>query len=388
MAPERPALPPIPINDRRQFLGASAALLAGAALPPARAQASPSARTDAIPAAQAPLSILVLGGTGFIGPHQIEHALARGHRVTMFNRGNNPGLFGDRVEELVGDRDAEVGDGLKVLEGNRRWDVVIDNSGYVPRHVRDSAELLRERCEHYVYVSTVAVYDYANAPLVDGVRVADASAPLHPAPEPFTERVTSETYGPLKAEGDRIVREVYGERCTVVRPCYIVGPGDTTDRFTYWIERVLRGGDVVCPAHPDRPMQWIDVRDLCQFILHLAEQRTAGVFNGVGPASRITNQEGLWGLRAFCAEPVRLWWPSPEDLETAGFATPMFDPNRLKQWTDGNASVAAGLTYRSLAETVRDTHAWWLEQDAERRANPRRWPSAESERRVLERLRG
>ncbi|MHC4376260.1 MAG: NAD-dependent epimerase/dehydratase family protein [Planctomycetota bacterium] len=373
------------MTTRRRFLTSSAALLAGSPLLGACASAAREA-SQTTPA-EKPLSILVLGGTGFIGPHQIETALARGHEVTMFNRGNNAGLFGDRVEELIGDRDANVNAGLSALEGNRRWDVVIDNSGYVPRHVRDSAELLRERCEQYLYVSTVAVYDYANAPLQDDIRVADVDAPLHPAPEPFTERVTGATYGPLKAEGDRIVQEIYGERGTVVRPCYIVGPGDTTDRFTYWVERLMRGGDVVCPAHPDRPMQWIDVRDLCNFIVHLIEGRTSGIFNGVGPASLVTNQEGMQGLRAFCSEPIRLWWPSPADLEAARFATPMFDPNRLKQWTDPRASVPAGLTYRSLADTVRDTHAWWLEQSEERRANPRRWPSPEAEQAVLDRLR-
>lgn len=374
------------MTTRRRFLTSSAALLAGSPL--LGAYASATREASQVTPADNPLSILVLGGTGFIGPHQIETALARGHRVTMFNRGNNAGLYGDRVEELVGDRDANVNAGLSALEGDRRWDVVIDNSGYVPRHVRDSAELLRDRCDQYLYISTVAVYDYANAPLEDGIRVADVDAPLYPAPEPFTERVTGETYGPLKAEGDRIVQEIYGERGTVVRPCYIVGPGDTSDRFTYWVERLMRGGDVVCPAYPDRPVQWIDVRDLSNFVVHLIENQTPGVFNGVGPASLVTNQEGMQGLRAFCSEPIQLWWPSPEDLEAARFATPMFDPTRLKQWTDGRASVAAGLTYRSLADTVRDTHAWWLEQSEERRTSPRRWPSAEAERQVLERLRG
>lgn len=376
--------------SRRHFLGSAAALFAGATLAPLSAGSLLALRRsigDVAPAAKS-LSILVLGGTGFIGPHVIERALARGHRVTMFNRGSNPGMFGDAVEELTGDRDANVGTGLASLAGERRWDVVIDNSGYVPRHVRDSAELLKERVGRYLFTSTVAVYDYAAVPPTDGVHVAARDAPLLPAPEPTTERVTGATYGPLKAEGDRIVRALYGERATVVRPCYIVGPGDTTDRFTYWIERLFRGGDIVCPAYPDRQVNWIDVRDLCAFLIHLAEAGTPGAFNGVGPASPMTNEEAMLGLRAFCAAPTALLWPEAALLDELKFATPMFDASRADKRTDATAAVAAGLGYRSLADTVRDTHAWWLAESEERRASTRSWPSAGTEAAVLARLRG
>lgn len=328
------------------------------------------------------LKLLFLGGTGFIGPHQIEYALSRGHEVTMFNRGSKPNLYGERVEELIGDRDSNKGAGLAALEGNRKWDVVIDNSGYVPRHVRDSAELLKGRTERYLFISTVAVYDYGKS------KSADRDAPLLAAPEPATERVTGETYGPLKAECDRIVREIYGEQSTVVRPCYIVGPGDTSDRFTYWVERFHRGGDIVCPAWPGHEAQWIDARDLCQWVVRMAEEGTAGAWNGAGPASPVTNEQLMWALRSFASNPTRLHWPSRELLDELQYSTPMFDRARIDRHTDATASWEAGLGYRSLAETVRDTQAWWLAQSPERQARARRWPSAEAELAVLERLRG
>ncbi|QDU65236.1 NAD-dependent epimerase/dehydratase family protein [Engelhardtia mirabilis] len=365
------------MTTRRSFLGAGAALLAGATLGPA-ALSRPLA---AAPRSGKPLDLLFLGGTGFIGPHQIEYALQRGHRVTMFNRGSKSGLYGDRVEELTGDRDPNKGDGLAALAGERRWDAVIDNSGYVPRHVRASAVLLEGRVGRYLFTSTVAVYDYEAQPSVD------RDGPLLPAPDPDVETVTGETYGPLKAEGDRIVRAVYGERATVVRPCYIVGPGDTTDRFTYWVDRLHRGGDVVCPALPGNEVQWIDARDLCPWLIRLVENDTPGVFNGVGPASKLTNEQLMWGLRAFSAAPTRLHWPSADLVDELKFPTPMFDWGRMDRHTDASAAVAAGLTYHSLADTARDTQAWWLAQPEERRAGARRWPTAEQEAAMLERLR-
>jgi 2'-hydroxyisoflavone reductase len=192
----------------------------------------------------------------------------------------------------------------------------------------------------------------------------------------------------LKAEADRIVRAIYGERATVVRPTYVVGPGDSTDRFTYWVDRLHRGGDVVCPAGPGRQIGFIDVRDLCSFLVRLAESGTPGAFNGVGPASPTTTEQALWGLRAFCAAPTTLYWPSAELLRDAGFPTPMFDASGADRRTDATEAIAAGLTYRSLAETAADTQAWWNEQPDERRANPRGWPTPEKEAAVVARLRG
>ena len=357
------------MTTRREFLGASAALLGASA-------AGASLKT-----ADSKLSILFLGGTGFIGPHQINHALSRGHQVTMFNRGSNPGLFGNSVEELIGNRDANIDDGLKVLEGSRTWDVVVDNSGYVPRHVRDSATLLKGRVGRYVYVSTTSVYDFDKTPSVTH------ESPLHAA-FPDTEEVDGETYGPLKAECDLIVQDIYGQAATIVRPTVVVGPGDRSDRFTYWVERFHRGGDIVCPPDPRREAAWIDVRDLSQFLIGLAEEGTAGIFNAAGPASPIDHEQVMFGFRAFSAAPVRLHWPSKALLDELEFSPPWFWSGDSSRHIDASASVTAGLTYRSLADSIRDTHGWWLSQSVERRESARRWPSPEKEQEVLGRLAG
>jgi nucleoside-diphosphate-sugar epimerase len=360
------------MTTRREFIGASIAMLGSSRLA-AESMLAPASR---------PLEILFLGGTGFIGPHQINYALDRGHTVTMFNRGRNSGLYGDQVEELVGNRDSNIDDGLAVLQGKRRWDVVVDNSGYVPRHVRDAVELLKDRTDLYIYTSTRGVYDFANTDWVD------TSGPLLPAPTPFTEQVNGDTYGPLKAECDRIVQQVMGERAAIVRPPYIVGPGDTTDRFTYWVERLHRGGDVLCPAGPDIEVQWIDARDLCRFIVTLAENRTSGIFNTAGPASVMNNKQLMHGLRAFATEPVQLYWPTQAVLDDAGFNPLMFGSRPKSVHVDPSSAIAAGMRYTSLADTVRDTHEWWQTQPVERRSKPRNWPDTRLEASIIAGMRG
>ena len=359
------------MTTRREFLGASATLLGASAI-----------GTNAFAGATGKkLSILVLGGTGFIGPHQIRNALKRGHEVAMFNRGSNPGLFGDQVEELIGNRDANVDAGLSVLDDDRTWDVVIDNSGYIPRHVRDSAELLKGRVGRYLYISTTSVYDFEKTPSVTH------ESPLH-ANFPDTEEVNGETYGPLKAECDLIVQDIFGDTATIVRPTVVVGPGDRTDRFTYWVERFHKGGDIVCPPGPEREAAWIDVRDLTEWVVALAENDQPGIFNAAGPASVMNHEQVMQGFRAFSAGPVRLHWATREQLDEAGFAPPWFWSGKHSRHLDASASIAAGLSYRSLATSIRDTHEWWQEQSAERRANARRWPTAEQEQAVLAQLRG
>lgn len=360
------------MTTRRQFMGGAAAIMTAARL----------GATTALEQAPEKLSILFLGGTGFIGPHQINYALDRGHTVSMFNRGRRNDLFGDRVEQLVGNRDANIDEGLSALEGNRRWDVIVDNSGYVPRHVRDSAELLHGRCGRFIYTSTIAVYDF------DKGQTVDNTGPLLVAPAPQIEEVTGETYGPLKAECDRIVQDIFGEQATIVRPTYVVGPGDSTDRFTYWIERFYRGGDIVCPANPAFEAQWIDVRDLCHWLVSLGENDTPGIFNGVGPASPMSIETLMHGLRAFSVPPTRLFWPTQELLDELGYATPMFGGFGASIHVDASDAIDAGLRFRALADTVRDTHEWWQSLPSERRADARRWPTTAEEAAVLARLRG
>ena len=356
--------------NRREFLGGGAALLA----------ASASGADSMLQQADKPLEILFLGGTGFIGPAQINYALDRGHKVTMFNRGRRAGMYGGRVEEIIGNRDTTIDAGLTTLEGDRTWDVIVDNSGYVPRHVRDSIELLKDRCKRYIYISTVAVYDF------DTTEVITIDSKMREAPDPATEEVNGSTYGPLKAECDRIAQQLLGDKLTCVRPTYIIGPGDTTDRFTYWVDRFSRGGDIVCPSTPDVGAQWIDVYDLCHWIISLAENDTPGIFNGVAPASPVTREEVMHGIKACFSAGSRLHWPSSELLVDMQYPTPMFPNPAIARTMDASHAVAAGLTYRPLADTVRNIHEWWSNAPAERRANPRRWPSPEQERAVLERM--
>jgi 2'-hydroxyisoflavone reductase len=358
------------MTTRRQFIAITAGALAAQAV----------GLQAAVTRAEKPLDILFLGGTGFLGPHQINHALARGHRVTMFNRGSNAGMYGDAVEELTGNRDARIDAGLSALEGDRRWDVVVDNSGYVPRHVKDSAELLKGRCRRYIYISTVAVYDFDSA--VDFPENAQLAA----LDDAAIEEVTGETYGPLKAECDRQVRAILGEKCTVVRPTYVVGPGDHTDRFTYWVDRVSRGGDVLAPGGAQLEAQWVDARDLCPWVVTLAENDTPGTFNAAGPASSVNRSGLMWGLRALTDEPVNFFWPGFDLLAELEISPPMMNPREKSLRFENSASMNAGLRYRSLAETANDTLEWWQAQTDERRSNPRRWPSEEKVQEAIKRL--
>jgi 2'-hydroxyisoflavone reductase len=372
------------MTTRRDFMRLSAVAVGGLGLAPGALSG------DALPVPRASkrLKILFLGGTGFIGPHQVRYALDRGHEVTVFNRGRKSGLFGDQVEEIVGNRDTKIDEGLVPLRSDRTWDAVIDNSGYIPRHVRDSVELLKGRVGRYLYISTVAVYDFDKGPRFP------EQGPLAVLEDPAIEEVTWETYGPLKAECDRIVRNELGDAATVVRPTYIVGPGDTTDRFTYWVDRVHRGGDMLAPSDPDHVVQWVDARDLCPWVIDLVERDVAGTFNAAGPASDVTREGLMWGLRATTAAPVRFWWPSGELLDELEISPPML-PTPTSGFSGGGSTVfdnlrslAEGLTYRPLADTAAATLEWWRAQPPERRSDPRGWIPDEKERAAIAKLRG
>lgn len=371
------------MTTRYEFLKWSAAfmLLIITASQSASGQAQPA---DAVQRADKPLDILFLGGTGFLGPHQVEYALARGHRVTLFNRGKSAkDLFGDRVELLIGNRDSKIEPGLAALEGTRKWDIVIDNSGYVPRHVRDSVNLLKDRVGRYVFVSTVAVYDST------ATAVMNETSPLWPAPAADVEEVTGATYGPLKAECDRIVQAELGDKATIVRPTYIVGPDDDTDRFTYWVERVARGGEVLGPPNPNAELQWVDVRDLCPWIVQLAERDQSGIFNASGPTEPATWEQVLQSLAKLSDKPVQFRWATPEALKATGIRLPLVrqpvNPGgvTLAGRFDGSKAEKAGLRYRPLADTALATLKWWQAQTPERRAAAENWPTSEQEQKAL-----
>lgn len=331
-----------------------------------------------VPKARRRLDLLFLGGTGFLGPHQVNYALARGHRVTLFNRGRAAtSLYDARVEVLHGDRDTRVGDGLMALADRRRWDAVIDNSGYLPRHVRDSAELLKDRVGRYLFVSTMSVYDRTRPGVVD------ESSPLLPLADPDNERDEPGRYGPTKAECDRIVRRVYGSRATVVRPTFILGPGDDTDRFAYWLARVGASGVVAGPRADAAPLQWVDVRDLCPWMVDLVERNDGGAFNAA--ASPVEWDAVLGAMRAATGVAIDVRRPPGTLVQELAVSQPLVRSDDPKVRLDGRLATRHGLRYRPIDDTVRSTWDWWREQTPERRAAARGWPTTEQERALLAR---
>jgi len=329
------------------------------------------------------LRILILGGTGFIGPHQVRYALDRGHTLTLFNRGRTaPELF-SRVEQLRGDRAAPD---LSALEGDREWDVVIDNSSSNPGWVRDAAQLLKDRAGQYIFISTQSVYT-SRAEI--GI---DETAPVG---RPDLPREEWRGYGPNKALCEEEAERAFPGRATIVRPSLIVGPGDTTDRWSYWAVRVHRGGTVVAPGSPTDPMQFIDARDLSEWIVRVAENRTFGVFNGVGPGSPLNSAEMLYGIKAVTTSRVGFVWADPALLAELGIRA----WSHMPAWqvpegrTAGFArmsnakAIGAGLTFRPLAVTARETLEWFHSLPAERQASLRSGLSPEREAFLLSALR-
>lgn len=369
---------------RREFLEVSAAASAiGLGF-----RAKAASERDEVEKADRPLALLILGGTGFLGPHIVERALARGHSMTLFNRGRtNPHLFPD-LEKLVGDRDPDKDAGLSALEG-RRFDAVIDTSGYYPRAVRASAELL-DASGQYVFVSSVSVYASLAEPGVV------ESAPLGTLDDPSVEEVNGETYGPLKALCEQAAEQAMPGRTTVVRPGLIVGPGDPTDRFTYWPVRVQRGGEILCPGDPRDPVQVIDARDLANWVVNAIEARTTGTFNAVGPLGRMGIAELIHGCRAVTGTDCTFAWADADFLEAREVSPwgdmPAWVPPRDDYAGFGLVSnqqaLATGLHLRPLADTISDTLDWFGGLPEERRSRLRAGIALEREAEVLAELRG
>lgn len=299
------------------------------------------------------MRILIFGGTNFLGRHTAA-ALERGHEVTLFHRGQtNPGLFPD-AEEILGDREHD----LALLAG-REWDAVIDVPGYVPRIVRASAQALAGHVKHYAFISTISVYDSIPEPGMD------ESAPVGQLPEPSED--VQKYYGQLKALCEDEVRAAFPDAALVIRPGLIVGPFDPTDRFSYWPIRIARGGEVLAPGDPDRQVQVIDARDLANWTVDCVERGTTGTFNATGPATRLTMREMLEACREGTASDATFTWVDESFLEAEGVGPWMEVPLWLPASdTDTRGMLAvsidravhAGLTFRPLAETARDTLAW------------------------------
>jgi 2'-hydroxyisoflavone reductase len=353
-------------STRRDYLRLSAAVGLAATASAARAAQAPRRK----------LKILILGGTGFIGPKQVRYALARGHQVTIFNRGRQKEDWPGPVEELLGDRN--TGD-LKALEG-REWDVCIDNPTTLPFWVRDAAKVLKGKVKQYIFVSTISVYAANDKP-------ADETAAVAPykGADPMAE--TSETlakdpflYGPLKAISEAEARRQFGEAATtVVRPGLIVGPGDATDRFTYWPVRLANpghrwGAQVLAPGDGSDPVQFIDSRDLAEWIVRLAETGTPGTFNGTGKP--ILMKAFLGGVAAGVHSDPKLTWVSTRFLQDhkvqAWSDQPVWVPNQGETAGFHHRSIAralkAGLTYRPLPLTAGDTLEWFETLPADRQA--------------------
>ena len=311
---------------------------------------------------RAPLNILILGGTGFTGPEQVEYAIARGHRVTLFNRNQTrPGVFKGRVaEELIGDLGADT----SALQG-RKFDVVIDNPTTFPAWVRNAAKYLAGNTKHYIFISTTSVYrDQSQIGI-------DENSPTTPMPadlDPYTldPANSGRYYGALKTRAEQEVATQYPGINTVIRPCLIVGPLDRTDRFTYWPARIDKGGEVLAPDSPDDPNQFIDSRDLAEWTIRVAEARELGTFNAIGPAKPSTIGEMLNGIKTAINSNATFTWVPWEFLKEQGVRPwrhmtvwqPPVGATAGYQRRSAAKAIAKGLTFRPLAVTAKDTLAW------------------------------
>ena len=321
------------------------------------------------------MKILFLGGTSFLGYHTVQAALDSGHEVTLFNRGKTSARpFGDAVEYLIGDRDPRDpsgSGGLSVLEGAREWDAIVDVNGYVPRLVKAAVELLAERCDSYLYVSTISVYA---GPIPRGIT---EEAPHLTMEDPTDEEIMA-NYGALKSLCEAEVRKRCAEKLTIVRPGIVAGPRDYTDRFTYWVQAAAQQGEhMLSPGDPGDPFQVIDARDLGKWMVHLLETKTRGVFNACGPSNTCTVGDMIEACLQGTASSAHATWLPWDFLEEGGVEAwtdlPMCVPPShevsLIRTVDSSKAYAAGLSIRPLCETARDTLAW-LKVDLPSREKP------------------
>ncbi len=307
------------------------------------------------------MNLLILGGTVFLGRHITEAAVAAGHTVTLFNRGQSGADIFPQLETLIGDRDK--GD-LSALDG-RTWDAVIDTCAYVPRVARDSATKLADTVAHYTFVSTCSVY----ADLTTTGQ--DETAPVIELEDPTVENVTGETYGGLKVLCERAVAETLPDRTLIIRPGLIVGPHDRSDRFTYWPVRVADGGEVLAPGRPERPVQYIDVRDLAAWTVRMVEQQATGVYNTIGPEPETTMGATLESCRRISGSNAAFTWVDEafllENEVGAYVEMPLWVPEEYRAFDAFSAdkAVAAGLTYRPIDDTIRATLTWQATRPAD-----------------------
>ena len=314
-----------------------------------------------------PLKVLILGGTGFIGPHFVNALKDGGHSLTLFNRGQRDPDADPGIEQLIGDRNGQI-DALK----GRDWDAVIDNSAYTPKQVKLTADLLKGHVRQYILISSVAAYaNFTKAGI-------DESYELAKLDDPTVEEVNGQTYGGLKALCEKVAEEVYGKQATLIRPTYIAGPGDYTDRFTYWPVRVSKGGEMLVPGAPSDPFQIIDVRDLADFMRVVVEKHLTGAFNLCNPPRSVTMGSVLDTSKRVTGADTKFTWATPEFLEAQGLiGKDLFAPSGFPLWTPTNSAywamplisparaIKKGLKFRTLETTIRDTLAWQATRPAE-----------------------
>ena len=377
-------------TDRRTFLKLSALAGGSLGLGLISNAASNADASSLIRPAPKPLRILILGGTGFTGPFQVKYALDRGHKVTVFNRGRtHPGELPKAAEQLIGDRNGQ----LDALKG-RKWDVCIDIPTTLPVWVRDAAQILQGNVDRYVFVSTISVYADVSKPH------SDETAPLLPYKGADAMKETQETfranvgglYGPLKALSEAEAEKWFPGKALIVRPGLIVGPGDESDRFTYWPVRIEKGGEVLAPGKPTDPVQFIDARDLAEWIIRMAEKGTVGKFNATGPKERLGVGEMLDGIKKATKSNATFTWADANFLSEQKVRPwsdmPVWIPPRGE---DGGGltsisiqkALSQGLTFRSLADTTRATLEWFHKQPADRQAKMRAGITADREAAVL-----
>jgi 2'-hydroxyisoflavone reductase len=357
---------------RRDFLKTSA--LVGATAATAGALRPNPARADfkALRSSRK-LKILILGGTAFLGPSVVHEARARGHEITLFNRGRtNAEMFPD-LEKLQGDRDGDL-----VSLKDRRWDVCLDNSGYIPRMVRDSAELLAPNLGQYIFVSSISVYaDFSKPGLNESSPVAVITE-AEVAAAKTQKDVTGANYGALKAMCEQAAEAACPGRTCVIRPGLIVGPMDRTDRFTYWPVRIARGGEVLAPDAPGTVTQVMDVRDLAEFTVRCMEQGTNGVFNATSAPGELTMGEMLEACKRVSGSDATFTWADTKFLEAHEVAAwsdmpvwvPLTGEEAGHPFIDVSRAIKAGLVYRPISETVRGTLDWWATVPQERKDAP------------------
>jgi 2'-hydroxyisoflavone reductase len=334
---------------RREFLEKSLLLAGGASL---IGRAPAALGLPLAGRASRPLRILILGGTGFIGPHHVSYAVARGHQISVFNRGRNNAVLPSGVEQLSGDRNND----LSALKG-REWDAAIDTAVYQPSWVRSLADVVAGNVGHYTFISSAAVYDASHPGILD------ESTPLRPytgTADPFSNPPRDQVqYGPLKTiaiqEAQKRFRQMSAIHCGL-----IVGPRDGTDRWTYWIDRVSNGGEILAPGKPSDPMQWIDARDLAEFAIHGAERGLTGNFNAATPP--MTFAEMLAGMSALFPESAsRFTWVDQKWLQQRKIThaeLPAWHTQGASNRMSGSRARANGMTHRSLRTTASDTYQW------------------------------